>query len=109
MAGHVSTLAYVAKPRQRRSLGDPWYVRGALIGTSLLFVAVFVVAPLAVVFTEALRKGWQAYFAAFKDPDARAAIRLTLLAAGIAVPLTWSSGSRRPGPSQNSSSGARRC
>jgi sulfate transport system permease protein len=87
MAGTVSTLSYVAKPRQRRSLGDPWYVRAALIGTSLLFVAVFVVAPLAVVFTEALRKGWQAYFAAFADSDARSAIRLTLLAAGIAVPL----------------------
>jgi len=87
MAGNVSTLAYVAKSRQRRSLGDPRWVRAALISIALLFVAVFVLAPLAVVFTEALRKGWQAYFSAFADPDARAAIRLTLLAAGIAVPL----------------------
>lgn len=39
------------------------------------------------VFAEALRKGWLLYVQAFLDPDALAAIRLTLIAAGIAVPL----------------------
>lgn len=87
MAGTVSTLAHVAKHRQRRSLGDPRWVRWSLIGLALLFVGLFLVVPLAAVFTEALRKGVGAYFAAFKDPDAQAAIRLTFLAAGIAVPL----------------------
>ncbi len=87
MAGNVSTLAYVAQPRQRRSLRDPRWVRGALIGAALLFVTLFLVVPLAVVFTEALRKGPGAYFAALADRDALAAIRLTLLAASIAVPL----------------------
>ena len=87
MAGTVSTLTYVAGHRRRRSIEDPRWLRGALITFALLFVAVFLVMPLAVVFTEALRKGWQAYLAAFSDPDALAAIRLTLLAAGIAVPL----------------------
>lgn len=87
MAGTVSTLAHVAKHRQRRSLGDPRWVRWSLIGLALLFVGLFLVVPLAAVFTEALRKGVGAYFAAFKDPDALAAIRLTFLAAGIAVPL----------------------
>ena len=43
--------------------------------------------PLAVVFIEALRKGWQVYLAAIVEPDALAAIKLTLLAAAIAVPL----------------------
>jgi sulfate transport system permease protein len=43
--------------------------------------------PLAVVFVSALGKGIGAYFASFRDPDALAAIRLTLIAAGIAVPM----------------------
>ena len=87
MAGNVSTLAYVAKHRQRRSIGDPRWVRYGLIGAALIFVSLFLVLPLAVVFAEALRKGWHAYFSALADPDAQSAIRLTLLAAGIAVPL----------------------
>jgi sulfate transport system permease protein len=87
MAGNVSTLAHVAKHRQRRSLRDPWWARSALIGASLLFVAVFLVVPLAAVFTEALSKGIGPYFKALSDPDALAAVRLTFIAAGIAVPL----------------------
>lgn len=87
MAGTVSTLTYVAGHRRRRSIEDPRWLRWGLIAFALLFVAVFLVMPLALVFIEALRKGWQAYLAAFSDPDALAAIRLTLLAAGIAVPL----------------------
>ena len=51
------------------------------------FLGVFLVLPLAAVFVEALRKGTGAYLASFRDPDAQSAIRLTLLAAGIAVPL----------------------
>ena len=87
MAGTVSTLAYVAKHRQRRSLGDPAWVRFGLIGVALLFAGLFLIVPLAAVFTEGFRNGVGAYFHAFADPDALAAIRLTFLAAGIAVPL----------------------
>ena len=87
MAGNVSTLAYVAKHRQRRSLGDPRWVRFTLTIVALLFVGVFLVVPLVAVFTEGLRRGVGAYFAALADPDAQAAVRLTLLTAGIAVPL----------------------
>ena len=87
MAGNVSTLVYVAKHRQRRSLKDPLWVRVLLIGAALLFVGLFLLVPMASVFAEGLKKGWGAYFAAFRDPDALAAIRLTLLTAGIAVPL----------------------
>jgi len=87
MAGTISTLAYVTKHRQRRSLGDPTWVRYSLIGLALLFVGLFLIVPLASVFTEALRKGIGPYFAAFADKDAQAAIRLTLIAAAIAVPL----------------------
>jgi sulfate/thiosulfate transport system permease protein len=62
-------------------------VRWILIGFALLFLVLFLFVPLAVVFSSALAKGVGAYFASFREPDALAAIRLTLLAAGIAVPL----------------------
>jgi len=64
----------------------PW-VRFALIAVALAFVLLFLVLPLAAVFTEALRKGLDAYLDALKEPDAWSAIRLTLLTAAIAVPL----------------------
>ena len=65
---------------------SPW-VRRTLIGLALGFMALFLVLPVAAVFAEALRKGWEAYFSALKEPDAWAAIRLTLIIAAIAVPL----------------------
>ncbi|WP_341915625.1 sulfate ABC transporter permease subunit CysW [Polaromonas sp. YR568] len=65
---------------------SPW-VRYTLITVALLFVLLFLVLPLAAVFTEALRKGFGVYLAALKEPDAWSAIELTLIAAAIAVPL----------------------
>jgi sulfate/thiosulfate transport system permease protein len=47
----------------------------------------FLVLPLAAVFTEALRKGLDAYLEALKEPDAWSAIRLTLITAAVAVPM----------------------
>src|SRR3954469_11727786 len=64
----------------------PW-VQWTLIAIALLFVLLFLVLPLAAVASEALRKGWGAYLEALKEPDAWAAIRLTLITAAIAVPL----------------------
>nr|WP_236598713.1 sulfate ABC transporter permease subunit CysW [Ramlibacter monticola] len=64
----------------------PW-VRRTLIAIALLFLLLFLLLPLAAVFTEALRKGLGAYLEALKEPDAWAAIRLTLITAAIAVPL----------------------
>jgi sulfate/thiosulfate transport system permease protein len=58
-----------------------------LLAITLLFLGLFLVLPLAAVFVEALRKGFAAYLESFQDPDARAAIRLTLTVAAIAVPL----------------------
>ncbi len=63
------------------------WARAGLIGVALLFVLLFLVLPLAAVFTEALRKGVGAYVEALKEPDAWSAIRLTVLTAAIAVPL----------------------
>src|SRR5215213_11630058 len=54
---------------------------------AVAFLGLFLVLPLAVVFTEALRKGTAAYLESFQEPDAQAAIRLTLTVAAIAVPL----------------------
>ncbi len=64
----------------------PW-VRYTLTGIALVFVVLFLILPLAAVFTEALRKGLGAYFAALQEPDAWSAIKLTLIAAAISVPL----------------------
>jgi sulfate transport system permease protein len=62
-------------------------VRWLLTALALGFMALFLVLPLAAVFAEALRGGWSAYWTALIEPDARAAIGLTLLTAAIALPL----------------------
>ena len=62
-------------------------MRYTLIGIALGFIFLFLVLPLAAVFTEALRKGGDAFVDALREPDAWSAIRLTLLVAAIAVPL----------------------
>jgi sulfate transport system permease protein len=64
---------------------DPAPLRWALTAAALGFLGLFVAMPLAEVFGQALEKGWQAYWAAIDEPDALSAIRLTLLASGIAV------------------------
>ena len=66
---------------------EPAWVRILLIVIALSFAILFLLMPLIAVFTEALRKGWQAYLAAIIEPDALSAIRLTLMTAAIAVPL----------------------
>ena len=58
-----------------------------IIIIAMAFLGLFLFVPLVVVFTEAMSKGIWVYFESFKNPDALAAIRLTLLAAGMAVPL----------------------
>jgi sulfate/thiosulfate transport system permease protein len=78
----------MSAPAQRRlsTTEAPW-VRYTLIGVALVFVLLFLILPLAAVFTEALRKGFGAYLAALQEPDAWSAIKLTLITAAIAVPL----------------------
>lgn len=66
---------------------DASWVRFFVLATGLTFFAIFLLLPLVAVFVEALRKGFGVYFAALSEPDAVSAIRLTLLAAAIAVPL----------------------
>ena len=61
-------------------------VRVVLVATAVVFLVLFLLLPLAAVFVEAFRAGLGAYFAAITEPDAVAAIKLTLLVAAIAVP-----------------------
>ena len=69
------------------ALGEPAWVRRTLIGVALVFLTLFLVVPLASVFTQALAKGVEVYWAALIEADAVSALTLTLLAAGISVPL----------------------
>ena len=66
---------------------EPLWVRLLLMGIALAFLTLFLFVPLAAVFAEALKKGWQVYAAAIVEEDALSAVRLTLLTAAIAVPL----------------------
>jgi len=72
-----------AVPRATR---DPAWARWLLTGIALLFLAGFLVLPLAIVFGEAFSKGVPYFLAAVSEPEARAAIRLTLLTVAIVVP-----------------------
>jgi len=62
-------------------------VRALLLIASLAYLGLFLLLPLAAVYAQALEQGLKPYFAAILDPDALAAVRLTLLVAAIAVPL----------------------
>jgi sulfate transport system permease protein len=82
----MASLAAAAAPPVAASISERPAVRWLLIGVALAFLALFLLLPLVLVFVEAFRQGWQSYRAALIDPDALAAIRLTLLTAAIAVP-----------------------
>ena len=62
-------------------------MRWALIGVALAFLLLFLLLPLAAVFAEAFSKGWRLSRRPLQEPDALAAIKLTLITAAIAVPL----------------------
>jgi sulfate/thiosulfate transport system permease protein len=71
----------------RRVAQEPWWLRAGLLFVALAFLGLFLFLPLAAVFGQALQKGLRAYGASLVDPDALAAIKLTLLTAAIVVPL----------------------
>ncbi len=66
---------------------DPRWVRWGLTFLALLSLSVLIVMPLIAVFVQAFEKGVAAYFAAIRDPETLSAIKLSLLAVGISVPL----------------------
>ena len=79
----MASTKYEVRPATR----EPLWLKWTLITISLSFFGLFLLLPFLAVFVEALRKGWQTYVTALSEPDALSAIRLTLLAAVIAVPL----------------------
>ena len=88
MAATAVLRSATAAPRAvTRATGESRVVRWALIGAALLFLGLVLLLPLAIVFTQALAKGLPAYLEAIREPDAMSAAKLTLLIAGIAVPI----------------------
>jgi sulfate transport system permease protein len=83
----ASTLAAPHAAPPPRVTTEPRYVRWLLIGVALSFLGLFLVVPLAAVFAEAFAKGPGFYLHTFNDANTLAAVKLTLIAAGIAVPL----------------------
>lgn len=64
----------------------PW-VRRVFITIACLFMVIMLVVPLFAVFYEAFKGGWELYIAALVDPEALSAIKLTLITAGIVLPI----------------------
>ncbi|MEN9704612.1 MAG: sulfate transporter permease subunit CysW [Pseudomonadota bacterium] len=72
---------------RRSALTEAPWLRAVLTGIALLFLALFLLLPLVVVFTEALRLGFLRYIDAIREPDAIAALQLSLKVVGLAVPM----------------------
>jgi len=85
LRGKTMTTQTLSQPSG--ALTEPRAVRWLLTGLALAFLALFLLVPLVAVFVQALEKGVETYWAAIIEPDAVAAIRLTLIAAAISVPL----------------------
>jgi sulfate transport system permease protein len=81
------TPALSGAARRRTATEEPDWVRRVLIGVAIGFMTLFLFVPLVAVFYEALARGVEVFVAAITEPDALAAIRLTLLVAAIAVPV----------------------
>ena len=76
-----------ARQKSERGTEEPPFIKWTLIALALAFCMVFLVLPLINVFAQALSKGWTVYWASLTQEDSWAAIRLTLVVAGISVPL----------------------
>jgi len=88
----VASVEQIVKVRKSPSharsgaVAESPFVKWLLISIAILFLGLFLIVPLAAVFTQAFAKGLRVYVDAIKEPDALSAIRLTLMTAGIAVP-----------------------
>ena len=86
---HAAThpITHVTGQASHRALRDPLWIRWGLTGTAIGFIVLFLCIPLGLVLFQAFAKGWQAYLSALSQPDAIAALKLTLLVAITTVPL----------------------
>jgi sulfate transport system permease protein len=90
MAGSISlNTRSLTAPRRfaTAATSESAAFRWILTGVAIAFLGVFIFLPLAIVFSQAFEKGIAAYWNSVRQPDSLAAIKLTLIAAGIAVPL----------------------
>ena len=74
-------------PGPNRATTEATWVKWLLIGLASLVLIWLLILPLVIVLMEALKQGWGVYIAALTEPDAMSALKLTLLVAGITVPL----------------------
>lgn len=81
------TKTYAAKNNAGRAQTEPAAVRWLLIAVALVFLALFLLLPLAAVFSQAFEKGLTVYLEALREPDTLSSIKLTLLTAAVTVPL----------------------
>ncbi|MDR7120136.1 sulfate ABC transporter permease subunit CysW [Rheinheimera soli] len=70
----------------RKATTEPLWVRVLLTSIALLFLSLFLLLPLVIVFSEAFARGTEVYLASITEPAALHAIKLTLIAAAVAVP-----------------------
>lgn len=87
MAGSVPLASNKPSTPRNRVVSESKIVKWTLIGAAVLVLLWLIVLPLAIVLTEALKKGWGVYVEAISNPDALSALRLTLLVALVTVPL----------------------
>ncbi len=82
----MKTSTPTAPVALRQATTEPLWLKLILTSIALTFLTLFLLLPLVMVFGEAFSKGWDVYIAAITEPAAAHAIKLTLIAAGIAVP-----------------------
>lgn len=85
MSAQIKT--YSAKSTTGRAQTEPAAVRWVLTTVALVFLALFLVLPLAAVFAQAFEKGLSVYLEALREPDTLSSIKLTLITAAVSVPL----------------------
>jgi sulfate transport system permease protein len=87
MAGTVQSNLKARETASRRGTEESPLVKWTLISIGMAFALLFLLVPLVNVFWQAFAKGWRFYLSALAEPDSWSAIKLTLLVAGISVPL----------------------
>ncbi|GMU36589.1 MAG: sulfate ABC transporter permease CysW [Phycisphaerae bacterium] len=87
MAGAAGHFGGTNKAGGRVGTRDPWWMRWSLTVVAVVFLAVMLILPLVIVFATAFSKGWSGFAAAIAESESWSAIKLTLLAAAVSVPL----------------------
>jgi sulfate transport system permease protein len=87
MSDDLRTEPASAPRKWRSAVTESWATKAALMGAAFLYLLLIIILPLVSVMVEAFKNGMGEYLLALREPDALAAIRLTLLVAAIAVPL----------------------